>query len=532
MTLKRRDVLRGVAGSLAAAPLAAPRIARAAGASTLTFVPQADLAILDPVWTTATITRNHAFLVFDTLFGQDDTYKPVPQMAEGASADDEGKTWTVKLRPGLMFHDNTPVLARDCVVSLQRWGKRDAFGQALMAATDEITAPDDRSIRFRMKKPFSLLPDALAKFTAFVPVIMPERLAKTDAFTQVQEMVGSGPYRFIASERMVGNQAVYQKFAGYKPRDSGTPSLTAGPKIANFDRVVWKIIPDSATAAAALQNGEIDWWETPPNDYIALLRRNPGIELKLVDPTGNIAIARFNQLVPPFDNPAIRRAVLEAVSQADYMTAVAGTDPSMWRTGVGVFPPGTPFASSAGLEVFSDKPDYAKAKADLMAAGYKGEKVVLLSVSDLPVLTAESQVGADMFRKMGMNVDEQVMDWGSVVARRAKKDPPDKGGWNVFFTGWSGTDMFNPAGHLSLRGNGAGGWFGWPTAPKIEALRDAWFDAPDLAAQKAICVELQKQVLIDVPYVPLGQYFQPEAYLKNLTGVLTGMPLFWNVKRV
>ncbi len=532
MTLKRRDLLRGVAGGLAATPLAAPRLARAAAQSTLTFIPQADLAILDPVWTTATVTRNHAFLVFDTLFGQDAAFKPAPQMAEGATAEADGKTWTIKLRPGLKFHDNTPVLGRDCVASLQRWGKRDAFGQALMAATDEISAPDDSSIRFRLKKPFPLLPTALSKFTAFVPVIMPERLAKTDAFTQITEMVGSGPYRFVASERMVGNQVVYEKFAAYKPRESGTPSWTAGPKIAHFDRVVWKIIADSATAGAALQSGEIDWWETPPNDYLPVLRKNPGIEVKLIDPTGNIAILRMNQLVPPFDNPAIRRVVLEAVSQSDYMTAVAGTDPTMWRTGVGVFPPDTPFATAEGLSVFQDKPDYDKVKRDLAAAGYKGEKVVMLSTSDLPVLTAESAVGADMFRKMGMNLDEQVSDWGSVVARRAKKDPPDKGGWNVFFTGWSGTDMFNPAGHLSLRGNGANAWFGWPTAPKLEALRDAWLDAPDFAAQQAICVEIQKQVLIDVPYVPLGQYFVLEAYRKSLTGVLTGLPMFWNVKRV
>jgi peptide/nickel transport system substrate-binding protein len=196
-----------------------------------------------------------------------------------------------------------------------------------------------------------------------------------------------------------------------------------------------------------------------------------------------------------------------------------------------VFPPGTPFASNAGLSVFSDKSDWGKVKRDLAAAGYKGEKVVMLSVSDLPVLNAECAVGADMFRKMGMNLDEQVMDWGSVVSRRAKKDPPDQGGWNVFFTGWSGTDMFNPAGHLSLRGNGANSWFGWPTAPKIEALRDAWFDAPDLAAQQKICADLQLQVLQDVPYVPLGQYFVMQAFRSNLQGVLTGFPIFWNVQR-
>jgi peptide/nickel transport system substrate-binding protein len=525
--LHRRQFL-----TAAAATLAAPRLARAADQRVLKFVPQADLAVLDPIWTTATVTRNHAFLVFDTLYGQDNSFKAVPQMAEGAVPESDGKLWKITLRPGLTFHGGEKVLARDCVASLQRWGKRDAFGQTLIAATDELSAPDDRTIQFRLKKPFPLLLDALAKCTAFGPFIMPERLAKTDAFTQVTEMVGSGPFRFVASERLAGARVVYERFAGYKPRENGTPEWTSGPKVVNFDRIEWTVIPDAATAAAALQSGEVDWWEYPTADLQPLLRRNKAVEVVNKDPTGNIGIIRMNHLVPPFDNPAIRRAMLGAVSQEDNMIAVAGTDPAMWRTGVGVFPPGTPLASDIAMDCLNSPRDFDKVKRDLQAAGYKGEKVVLLCVSDLPVLKAESDVGADMFTKAGMNVDPQYMDWGTVVSRRAKKDPPDQGGWNVFFTGWTGLDMFNPAGHLSLRGNGANSWFGWPTLPKIEQLRDAWFEAPDLAAQKKIAAELQRQVFIDVPYIPLGQYFQPVAFRKSVGGVLTGFPVFWNVKRV
>jgi peptide/nickel transport system substrate-binding protein len=534
MTLKRRDLFKAAGGlaaaSAAAAPLAMPGIARAAGSSVLKFVPQADLAILDPVWTTATVTRNHAFLVFDTLFGQDSSYKAQPQMAAGSRTEDGGKTWVITLRDGLMFHDGSKVLARDCVASIDRWGKKDAFGQALMAATDAMSAPDDKTIKFTMKKPFPLLPDALAKFTAYVPVIMPERLAKTDPSVQVQEMVGSGPFTFNAKERMAGARVVYDKFKGYVPR-SEPASLTAGGKVVNFDRVEWQVIPDSATAAAALQSGEIDWWETPPNDYMPLLKKHKDIKVALIDPTGSIAILRMNHLYPPFDNPAIRRVVVEAVRQADYMTAVAGTDHAMWKTDVGVFTPGTPMASTDGMAALAGTAPWDKVKADLAAAGYKGEKVVLLSTSDLPVLTAESQVGADMFRKMGINLDEQVMDWGSVVSRRAKKTPPDQGGWNVFYTGWSGTDMFNPAGHLSLRGNGAGAWFGWPTIPRIEELRDAWFSAPTVEDQQKICAQIQLEVLKEVPYIPLGQYFTNQAYRSDLSDVLIGMPLFYGVKR-
>jgi peptide/nickel transport system substrate-binding protein len=526
-------MLKTTAATVATGALAPPRLARGADKSVLKFVPQSDLAILDPIWTTATVTRNHAFLVFDTLFGQDMSYKAVPQMAEGAVAASDGKTWTITLRDGLGFHDGTKVLARDCVASLQRWGARDAYGQALMAATDEINAPDDKTLKFRMKKPFALLPDALAKCTAYMPAIMPERLAKTAPDKQVSEMVGSGPFRFNAAERLAGARVVYEKFDGYQPRLEPAPGWTAGGKVVHFDRVEWNVIPDASTASAALQSGEVDWWESPTPDFLPLLKKmNKDIALQRIDPTGSIAIMRMNWLYPPFDNPAIRRVVMDAVEQSDYMTAVAGTDPAMWTVPVGVFPVNTPLASDIGLKVFEGPRDWDKLKKDLAAAGYKGEKVVMLSVSDLPVLTAECQVAADMFRKMGINLDEQVMDWGSVVSRRANKSPPDKGGWNVFFTGWNGIDMFNPAGHLSLRGNGANAWFGWPDAPKLEELRNAWFDATTLAEQKQIGADIQKQCWIDVPYVPLGQYYTVQAYRKNLEGVLTGFPIFWNVKRV
>jgi peptide/nickel transport system substrate-binding protein len=529
--MNRRKFL---AGSMATAALAAPSLARAAGTSVLKFVPQADLVVLDPIWTTATVTRNHAFLVFDTLYGHDGAFKAQPQMAAGATTENDGKLWKITLRDGLTFHDGTKVLAKDCVASIRRWSKRDGFGQALMASTDELSAADDKTIVFRLKAPFPLLLDALGKSTAPPCLIMPERLASTDAFTQVTEMVGSGPFRFKADEHMSGNLTVYEKHSGYIPRE-GTPgpgNWISGPKIAHVDRVEWHTIQDAATAAAALQSGEIDWWEYPTPDLIPLLKRAAGIDVTINDLTGSLAIMRLNWLYPPFDNPAIRRAILPAVSQEDFLTAVAGTDTAMWKTDVGVFPPGTSFASDAGMAPLVGKRDYGKAKAALKAAGYNGEKVVVMGASDLPVIKAEADVGADMLTRCGMNVDYQVMDWGTLVQRRAKKDPPDKGGWNVFFTGFGGLDFINPAAHLLLRGNGSGAWFGWPDDPKLETLRQDWFNAPDLAAQQAICREIQSQALNDVIYVPLGQYYQPTAFKHALAGgMMKAFPIFWNVAR-
>ena len=524
--MRRRDLL---AGSVAA--LAMPRIARSAASQVLKFIPQADLAVLDPVWTTTYQTRDHGFLVFDTLFGLDANFAAQPQMAEGAATEDGGKRWRITLRPDLLFHDGTKVLARDCAASVRRWGARDGFGQALMAATDEISAPDDRTVEIRLKRPFALLPDALAKTPPSMCPIMPERLAMTDPFKQVTEMVGSGPYRYKADERVSGSLVVYERNTAYVPRPSGTPSGTAGPKHAYLDRIEWHIIPDPSTAAAAMQRGEIDWWLAPDADLLPLLRKQPGLKTEITIPTGFVATMRLNHLIPPFDNPAIRRALLGGVDQSDYMIGMVGTDPKLWHVPCGVFCPGTPLASDAGMEVLTSKRDLAKVKRDLAAAGYGGEKVVVLAPSDIASAKALADISSDWLRKAGLNVEYQAMDWATLVQRRAKMDPVAQGGWNIFHTSWSGLDQLTPAGHIFLRANGKAAAPGWPSSPKIEALRDAWFQAPDLAAQKTLAEQMQRQVFEDVPYVPLGQYFMPTAYQKNLTGMLPGNPVFWNIRR-
>ena len=409
-----------------AATLAAPQIARGQSNRVLKFVPQSDVTVLDPIWTTAYVTRNHGYMIFDTLFGTDAAMQASPQMAAGMTTDNDGKLVRITLRDSLKFHDGTPVLARDCVASIQRWAKRDTFGQTLMAVTDELTAADDKTIQFRLKKPFALLPDALGKSPTNFPAMMPERLAKTDAFTQVTEMVGSGPYKFNAQERVVGSLVVYDRFTDYVPRTGGTPSWTAGPKIVNFDRVEWHVIPDAGTAMAALQTDEVDWWENPGNDLLPVLRNAPNVKVEIQDPTGLMGCMRLNHLTAPFNNPAIRRALLKAIDQQDFCEASSGDDPAMWHVPTGLFCPQSPFATTAGLEVFSGKRDYDAVRKEIIAAGYKGEKTVVLAPTDFPLLKAMADVCADVFQKIGLNVDYQAMDWGTVVQRRSRKTPPTK----------------------------------------------------------------------------------------------------------
>ena len=523
----RRRFLAGTT-AVAASALAAPAV-RSASPQVLRFIPQSDLTVLDPVWTTAYVTRNHGFAVFDTLYGMDGHYNAVPQMAAGAVRDEHGMEWRIGLRPGLTFHDASPVLARDCVASILRWGKRDAFGQALMAATDEVSAPDDHTILFRLKHPFPLLPDALGKSATNMCPIMPERLAQTDAFTQVTEMVGSGPFRFVADERVVGARVVYEKFRRYVPLPSGKPDWTSGPKIVNFDRIEWHVIPDPATAAAALQAGEVDWWELPLPDLLPALRKVNALSVTVPNPTGQIPVLRMNQLHPPFDNPAIRRALLSAVSQEDFVTAVVGDEPALKHVPAGFFCPGSPMASQAGMEALTSPRDLDAARKAITSAGYKGETVVVLAPTDFPSLKALADVGSDLMRRLGLKVDYQAMDWGSVVQRRTNRNPPDKGGWSVFHTFWDGLDQLSPAVNVMLRGNGTNGSPGWPDNPGIEALREQWLAAPTLDEQKRLSADIQRQAFADVPYIPLGQDFVPTAY-RGLTGVLDGFPIFWNVR--
>ena len=522
----RRTLLAAAAGVLAA-----PAIARAEAARVLKFVPQADLAVLDPIWSQAYVTRNHALMVFDTLYGSDGQFVATPQMVGGHSTEDGGKTWTLMLREGLRWHDGERVLARDCVASLRRWGVRDSFGQTLLALTDELAAPDDRTIRFRLKRPFALLPDALGKPGSNIAAMMPERLARTDPFAQVSEMVGSGPYRFKADERVAGSLVVYERNAAYVPRADGVPSFTAGPKNTHFDRVEWHVIPDVETAAAALQAGEVDWWEAPTADLVPMLRRHRDIVARVQDPTGYIGTMRFNHLQPPFDNPALRRAVLGAVSQEDFMIAAAGTDPAAWRKAVGYFCPGAPMATDAGLAVLTGPRDLDRVRREVVALGYRGERVVLVVPADFSSLKALGDVGADMLRKIGLNVDYQASDWGTLVQRVAKMEPVEQGGWSVFHTFWAGLDQLNPAVNSSLRGNGRAAGRGWPTSAKLEALREDWLAAKSLEEQRRIARDMQMQALVDVPYIPLGQSLAATAYRRDITDVLGGFALFWQVRR-
>ena len=518
----RRTLLSG-----GAALLAAPAIAQTA--RVIRFVPNVDLPVLDPIANTAAQVRNHAFLIFDTLYGLDVDYAPQPQMLEGHTTEPDGLLWTLRLRDGLRFHDGTPVLARDCVASIRRWGSVDGFGSTLLAVTDALDAPDDRTIRFRLKQPFPLLPDALGKISPNICAIMPERLANLPANRPVSEIIGSGPFKFVASERVPGSRLVYERFDAYVPAP-GKPGLTSGAKKVEVDRVEWIIMPEPASAAAAVRTGEVDWLDAPPPDLLPLLRRDHALVVAVNDTTGVVPILRFNTLVKPFDTLAIRKAVLSAVQQKEFMEAFS-SDPKNYRTDVGAFCPGTPMASTAGLAQTTGTATIEAAKRAIEAAGYKGERVVMLEPTDHPVNSVMGQVGADLFKRLGLTVDDQAMDAATMFQRRGNRQDLDHGGWSCFPSAVAGIDVLNPAVSFLARGNGPHAWYGWPDDPALEKLRLSWFEQPAVPAQKQVAEAIQRQVLQQAPYLPLGQILQPTVYRTALKGILPGFAKFWSVTK-
>ena len=497
---------------------------------TLVFVPTTNPPSYDPVWTTAQATRTLAMMIYETLYTRDIALNPHPHMLEGHLVEDGGKRWTMKLRAGQTFHDGTPVLARDCVASIRRWMVRDPIGVTIKARLDALEAADDRTIVWRLNKPFAFLANALAK-TQPTCAIMPERLANTDPFKQAPEAIGSGPFRWVADEFVSGSRAVFAKYDRYNPRLEKDEYGWGGYHV-KLDRVEWRIIPDAATAAAALATGEIDWLEMPLPDLLSTLRKTPGVMVDRLDTHGIFPVLRPNFLTGPTANVAVRRAMLAALDQTDVMTAVMGEDREGWRAPVGFFIPGTESASEAGMAAVRNRPAPDAIKAMLKAGGYNGERIVLMHPTDPPAYDAICQVAEGAFRRAGLNIDIQTTDWGTVTQRRNSKEPLDKGGWSLFPSGFPAVDFGNPVLATGLRSNGKDAWIGWPENARIEALRDQWIDSTDPAEQKRISEQLQLECFDYVPYIPTGQYIQATAWRSNVTGLLRGpAPVFWNAEK-
>ena len=513
-------------GLLAAAALALPGVASAQ--STLKVVMNSDLKIMDPIWTTAFIVRNHAYMVYDTLFALDGDLRIQPQMVDKWTSSDDKLVWTFTLRDGLKFSDGAPVTSEDVLASLKRWSARDPLGQMLWTKMDKAEAVDAKTFRFTLKEKTGVVLQALAKPSGN-PFIMPRKVAETDPYKQIDDYTGSGPFILKRDETKPGIKTVYVRNPLYVPR-AEPPSGLAGGKVVKLDRVEWIAMADQQTAVGALEAGEIDMIEQPQHDLYKLLKANRNIELVTLVKSGGQYIFRFNQLFKPFDNAKIRQALLYAFDQKDFLDATIG-DPEYYEVCKAMFVCGGPYATTAG---FDDKYDgnIAKAKELLKEGGYDGTPVVLLQSTDLEVLTNMAPVAKAAMEKIGMKVDMQSSDWQTVVSRRARRETPDKGGWNAMITSTGGVDSLDPLTYSFIGANCEKAWFGWPCDDQITKLRQQFADEPDEAKRKQLVEQIQLRAAENPTHAFLGQYVSATAIRRNIKGaVASPVPVFWNIEK-
>ncbi len=519
----------------AAAMLAASTAIIPAGAAlaqdgeTITAVMHSGLRVLDPIITTAHITRNHGYMIYDVLVAQDKNFTPQPQMAEFAVSDD-GLTYTFTLRDGLKFHDGEPVTAADAVASLQRWGKRDSGGQLIFDVTASLEATDDKTVTWTLSEPFGPLLDIVSKQSAVPPFIMPARVAETSADEAITDYTGSGPFVFVEEEFEPGVSVTYAKFEDYVPREEPVDWM-AGGKVVNVDTVKWVAMPDAQTAINALVSGEIDYLEQTPIDLLPILEASPDVVVEVRDPLGYQTMGRMNFKHPPFDDVKIRQAALMAMSQEPVLATLIG-NPEYYQMCGAVFGCGTPLESATGTESLTGAGDAAGAKALLEEAGYDGTPVVLMQPTDVVTLTAQPVVAAQQLREAGFNVDMQAMDWQTLVTRRASQSAPSEGGWNIFFTNWMVPEISSPLINPMVNGRGDDAWFGWPEDTALEELRAEFIAATSADAQKEIAERIQAHVIDVVNYVPLGQYLPVQSRRTNIVNMIPApVPVFWEVDK-
>ena len=498
---------------------------------TVRFIPQSEVAVFDPVTSVLAVTQQHGYMIYDTLFSQDAKGAPQPQMVDSYTLDPAGRVYTMTLRPGLKFHDGSPVRAADAVASIKRWAQRDVVGSRLVALGLEVKVVDDKTFSVETAAPTALVLEGFAKPTSSALFVMREQDAAKPPSEPVTANIGSGPFRFVRAEYVQGSKLVYERNPDYVPRQE-PPSNFSGGKVVNVARVEFMIIPDATTAIAALSSGEIDVYEAPPLDLMPILKSRPGIEVRALNKNGIMGVMRPNHLFPPFDNAKARQALMAMTNQEEYLQVAGGPDPVNWRLCKSFLGCGLPSTTEAGMEGFAAQ-NIEKARELLTQSGYKNEPVLVMQPTDMPLIRNFTDVTIENMRKVGFNVQPLAIDWATMIQRRANQSAPDKGGWNIFHTWAYSFELTSPVANFLLTAPCEGkGWFGWACDKDLEKLRADWAAEGDAAKRARLYEQVQRRAAEFMPYVPLGQYMTPTAYRGAVTGLVEApLTVFWNIAK-
>lgn len=498
-------------------------------AETLRAAMTGALRNLDPHLTSATITKSHGYMVYDTLLSLDANFEIQPQMADFTVSDDQ-LTYTFTLRDGLGWHDGTPVTTADVIASLTRWMGVDPVGGQLKERLVKFEAIDDRSFVMQTDKPTQLVLQSLAKNAAPVPFILPKRLAETSTSEPITEAIGSGPFKLVAAEFRPGVATVYEKNEDYHPR-SEPASWAAGGKVVNVDRVEWVVMPDAQTAINAALAGEVDYVDEPALDLLQMVEGSEEAAVQVINPFGLQILGRMNQVAGPFADVDVRRALMLGLSQEPFLSAMSPS-PDFYKTCGAIFVCDTPFASDAGTEKLTTTGDLEAAKAALAASSYDGEPVKLLQVTDSNTQRPQPLVAAQVMKEIGFNVEMVPSDVQTSISYRLGYQNAVDRVWDLYFGALQSYDVANPLTNIMIRADGQG-IYGAPTDPEVETARLAFINATTDAEMQTAAATLQADVIKDVIYVPLGELKIPAIVSTKTSGWVEGpsAPYFWGVSK-
>ncbi|MBW6399928.1 ABC transporter substrate-binding protein [Roseomonas sp. HJA6] len=499
--------------------------------SILRVTPGSDVNTFDPTGPAGTAAYIHGMMVYDALYGQDEELRIHPQMVERDEVSSDSLTWTITLREGLAFHDGSPVTTADVIASLRRWMGLDVVGRTMALDVEAMEPVDARTFRIRLKRAFPVRA-ALANSGSGLPVILREREASAGPFTRGTELIGSGPFRFVANEFRPGDRLVYERFDGYRPRVE-PPSGFAGGKVVRIPRLEFHILPDASTKAAALQAGEIDFIDQVPFDQAEAMQGRRGITVAALSRIYNPFFMRPNSLYPPFNNADARRALALAIHQPDYM-AVSFVRPEWGQPCHSFFVCGSPNGITTGSEPYRQQ-NLAEARRLLERSGYRGEPIVLLNSRETLFVGVAGELAAQNLREAGFNIVLAESDWGTLMARRNSRNPPDRGGFNLFITSISGSGVYSPLSNsIADTTCGARNFAGWACDEEAARLRDEYIHEPDEAKQREILERLSRRLWDVMPTVILGQRAQLYAWRNNISGFVRSpslITIFWNIEK-
>ena len=486
---------------------------------TLRYATVGEPPSLDQQVITSDLATTIAHHIFEGLYTFDSNYEPQPLLASGEETSDDGMTVTIHLRDDVTFHDGQPMTSADVVASLKRWGEHGSRGKLLFSNISDVSAADDHSVTLKFSSPFGPWKNLMA-FINGGAAIYPERIASSSgaAPIDVENYIGTGPYKF--GEWKPNRHVELVRYDGYRSSE-GEASGYSGERAANFDKLQFIPVPDAATRVSGLLAGDYDYAESVPSDLFDSLDANPDVNVVLNGGPIFGLVFMNSKAGPLQSNFKLRQAIQAALNKEDALRVSIGPE-KLWRANGSFLPAGNFWHSESGTGLFSEG-DAEKANALATEAGYDGTPIKFLVSTNYAFHYDQAVVFTRQLLDAGINVQMVVVDWATLIKKRAQPEE-----WDMFFThhGFVPDPIL-----ISVMNDNYPGW--WATDEK-QRLKSAFTATNDSGVRKATWDEIQGLIYSQVPTMKTGDVYTYNIASPALSGIEATTliwPHFWGVSK-